>query len=89
MASSIQNLRAQFVRTCKAAESAGVNTSKWVLIVGSETYGNSYGIVTVNPDTGGQSVISSFGYKRQIAMARLEGMADAYWSVFDARSKQD
>lgn len=86
MASSIQNLRAQFVRTCKAAESVGVDSSKWVLIIGSETYGNSYGIVTVNAETGGQSTIVSFGFKRQDAMSRLEGMADAYWTVFDSRN---
>lgn len=87
MASSIQNLRAQFVRTCKAAESAGVDSSKWVLIIGSETYGNSYGIVTVNAETGGQSSVASFGFKRQNAKAMLEGMAEAFWLVHLA--KQD
>lgn len=84
MASSIQNLRAQFLRTVQAADAAGVDSSKWVLVIGSETNGNSYGIVTVNPKTGGQSTISSFGFKRQSAMSRLEGMADAYWTVFHA-----
>lgn len=79
MASSIQSLRSQFVRTCNAARATGVDSSKWVLIIGSETYGNAYGIVTVDPETGGQTSVATFGYKRQIAKAMLEGMADAFW----------
>ena len=67
-----------FNNVLTAASQRGANVGNWVLVMGSETYGNSYGIFDRDPGTGGQSIVAQFGYTRRSAVDGMNGMLAAY-----------
>lgn len=71
-------LNSLFNNVLTAASQRGVDVGNWVLVIGSETYGNSFGIFDRNPEGGGLTTIAQFGYTRRSAVDGMNGMLNAY-----------
>lgn len=85
---SAQDVRAVFTRATSAARSAGLDTSTWHLVLGSPTYGRAFRLVSVDPNTGGQSTALGLwgdylGATRREAALSLDAMRLAWISVAD------
>lgn len=66
-----------FERCAASAKRAGVDTSRWALITGSKTFGNSWAVVNII-EHGAQSTVHRLGYTRTEAYLGLYGMAVAF-----------
>lgn len=67
-----------------SAALAGVKSENWRLNVGSATYGNTFAVVDVNPENGGQSRVQTFGFTRADAFIGLSAMSEAFILVLNA-----
>ena len=75
---TITDIRTTFRVMLAWAKDAGVDVDRWRLTEGSSTYGNSWAVVDVDPETGGQRTVARFGFTRRNAYDGLRGMADAF-----------
>lgn len=90
MATSAADLRAAYARVVHAAEAAGLDTSRWTLVEGSEPYGRAYRLHERDETTGGLSTPrhlqdNVLGMTRADAERTLTGMRSAFLAVADAR----
>lgn len=72
-------LKATAAALTSTAKRAGVpDTERWALRPGSITYGRCWLLVSVDPEHGGQSVLSTLGTTRNEAYQALLAMNDAF-----------
>jgi len=87
---SNRNVQGMFERCERSARTAGVDTTRWALKTGTATYGRSYGVVNVDPTTGGQGDVFTFGQTRRSAWDGLHSAARAFelaaWAISNERA---
>ena len=93
-ATSAADVRAAFTRAVAAASFAGLDSSRWAMSEGSQTYGRAYRLHDVDPSTGAHSnpagLWDSFlGMTRREAVLTLTGMASAFGAIAERERAGD
>lgn len=83
---TVADVRAAFIRAVAAAQTAGLDTTRWALSAGSTTYGRAWRLHDVDPATGCHSTPAGLwdtylGMTRRDAIHRLDGMRAAWQAV--------
>lgn len=85
-ATTAADVRRAFTRAAAAASFAGLDSSRWAMGDGSQTYGRAYRLHDLDPTTGAHSnpagLWDSFlGMTRREAVLTLGGMASAFGAI--------
>lgn len=78
---TVTQVRNLFTAVTKTAQNVGVDVSRWTLVEGSKTYGNTWAIVNRHPETGAQSTVIRLGLTKTEAFEGLNAMIVAFHLV--------